>query len=670
MRRAAWAGLGAGAASLGAIGAGLPWATAKSGVHSSSNPLYTGDEHLATRTREHLAKLAHLMDRCKTERLPDRSALVGRLREAEARRDTADGEFDLLVVGGGATGAGMALDAASRGLKVALVERDDFASGTSSRSTKLIHGGVRYLEKAFLQLDYGQYKLVREALHERAGFFRVAPHLASALPIMTPCYSWFQLPYIWAGLKVYDLIAGSQGLYSSYLLSAGRSLMRFPQLKREGLTGSVVYFDGQMDDARMNVGLAMTAVREGAIVLNHMECTQLLHAEGMDGKVCGAVVRDTLDPSAKPIDIRARVVVNATGPFSDTMRQLEANPGVTVDDLAARKVLESPVDDIIQPSAGVHVILPDFYSPDFMGLVIPKTKDGRVLFMLPWMKYTLAGTTDRATKVDSMPAPGDEDIGFILDGVNDYLDIPLSRGEVSAAWSGIRPLALDPNAGSTENASRDHIVAKGPRGMITIAGGKWTTYRKMAEDAVDAAVEAISETRKERGEEDGANPIGPCVTEELQLIGAKDYTDSLYTLISKNFVKVRRWSVHSNKLVEGRINTDVAKHLASSYGDRGVCVAMKAKDHGIRLSPYHPVMEADVLYACDQEMASTAVDFLARRSRLAFLDTGAAEEALPRVVKLMGDALGWDRTRRQHEIDGAKAFLATMNGVVPKDRSK
>jgi len=662
MRRVASLGLGAVMVSLGAAGVGvaLPRASAEVGTKGTPAPA-TMEEHT------HVAKLMRLMDRCKEERLPGRSALLSRLREAD-KGPGGNGEFDVLVVGGGATGAGMALDAASRGLKVALVERDDFAAGTSSRSTKLIHGGVRYLEKAFLQLDYGQYKLVREALHERAGFFRIAPHLASALPIMTPCYSWFELPYIWAGLKVYDLIAGSQGLYSSYLLSPGRSLMRFPQLKREGLTGSVVYFDGQMDDARMNVGLAMTAVREGAIVLNHMECSQLLHAPGPDGKVCGARVRDTLDPSSKPIEIRARVVVNCTGPFSDTMRKLEANPGASVDDLAAGAAMGTPVEDIVQPSSGVHVVLPDFYSPDSMGLVIPKTKDGRILFMLPWMKYTLAGTTDSATGVDAMPAPREEDINFILDGVNDYLDIPLSRGEVSAAWSGIRPLARDPNARSTENASRDHIVALGPRGMITVAGGKWTTYRRMAEDAVDAAAQAISESRKERGEEESGQRIGPCVTESLKLIGAEDYTDSLYTLISKNFVKVRRWSVHSNELVKGRINTDVAKHLASSYGDRGVCVAMRAKEHGIRLSPYHPVMEADVLYACDQEMAATAVDFLARRSRLAFLDTGAAEEALPRVVKLMGDALGWDAKRRTREIDAAKAFLATMNGPETKGR--
>jgi len=286
--------------------------------------------------------------------------------------------FDILVIGGGATGTGCALDAVTRGLRTALIEQEDFAAGTSSRSTKLVHGGVRYLEKAVFNLDYGQLKLVFEALHERKRLLENAPHLTRALPIMTPCYAWWEVPYYWLGLKAYDAVAGSQGLTLSRYVSPKESCRQFPTLAAghgdgKQLKGTVVYYDGQFDDARLNLALATTASSLGAAVVNHTKCTKLLKDD--TGSVIGVEATDQL--TGKTHQVHAKVVINAGGPFSDSIRQL-ADP-------------EAP--SMIMPSSGVHVTLPDYYSPENMGLIVPKTKDGRVVFMLPWQGATIAGTT-------------------------------------------------------------------------------------------------------------------------------------------------------------------------------------------------------------------------------------------------------------------------------------
>ncbi len=273
-----------------------------------------------------------------------------------------NGDFDLLVIGGGATGSGIALDAATRGLKVALVERDDFASGTSSRSTKLIHGGVRYLEQAVKKLDRGQWNLVRDALHERATVIKLAPHLAHPLPLVTPLYNWFGIPYYRIGLKLYDWLAGKSNLKPSRYLSAKKARVNFPMLKAKGLRGGVLYYDGQFDDARMNVTIAMTAIQQGATLLNHVEVVSLTKE---NSRLTGAVVRDRL--SGQEIPVRSQVVVNATGPFCDTIRRM--------DDPEAPKMLNA--------SSGIHIVLDKRFSPPATGLLIPKTEDGRVLFLLP-----------------------------------------------------------------------------------------------------------------------------------------------------------------------------------------------------------------------------------------------------------------------------------------------
>ncbi|CAN6461400.1 unnamed protein product [Victoria cruziana] len=330
------------------------------------------------------------------------------VQEAALMGSSRISPLDVLVIGGGATGCGVALDAASRGLRVGLVEREDFSSGTSSRSTKLIHGGVRYLEKAVFNLDYGQLRLVFHALEERKQVIENAPHLCNSLPCMTPCFSWFDAVYYWLGLKLYDLVAGPRMLHLSRYYSANESVELFPTLARKGpsgnLKGTVVYYDGQMNDSRLNVGLACTAALTGAAVLNHAEAVSFLKDE-VSERITGARIRDSL--TGKEFDVYAKVIVNAAGPFCDSVRTMA----------------DKDAEPIICPSSGVHIILPDYYSPEGMGLIVPKTKDGRVVFMLPWLGRTLAGTTDSSTTITMLPEPHEDEIQFILDAICDYLNV-------------------------------------------------------------------------------------------------------------------------------------------------------------------------------------------------------------------------------------------------------
>ncbi|XP_052377923.1 glycerol-3-phosphate dehydrogenase, mitochondrial-like isoform X2 [Oncorhynchus keta] len=493
------------------------------------------------------------------DELPSRQAQLTALRATQ--------EFDVLVVGGGATGSGCALDAVTRDLKTALVERDDFSSGTSSRSTKLIHGGVRYLQKAIVKLDYEQYMMVKEALHERSNLLNIAPHLTALLPIMLPIYKWWQLPYYWAGIKIYDLVAGSQCLKSSYILTKTKALELFPMLKRDKLVGAIVYYDGQ------------------------------------------------------EFDVRAKCVINATGPFTDALRKMDdqKNP------------------NICQPSAGVHIVIPGYYSPDNMGLLDPATSDGRVIFFLPWEKMTIAGTTDTPTEITPHPIPMEEDINFILTEVRNYLspDVEVRRGDVLAAWSGIRPLVTNPNSKDTQSICRNHIVHISDSGLVTIAGGKWTTYRSMAEDTLDAAVKAHNLS------------AGPSKTVGLMLEGAKDWTPTMYIRLVQDY----------------GLEVEVAQHLASSYGGRAYEVAKMAHVTGKRwpivgkrLVSEFPYIESEVQYAI-KEYACTAIDVIARRTRLGFLNVQAAEEALPRIVDIMGKQLTWSEQRKREELSAAKQFL-------------
>lgn len=576
-----------------------------------------------------LARLAHVAAESEVN-IPFPRGLPSRQEQLSALRSTE--EFDVLVVGGGATGAGCALDAVTRNLKTALVERSDFSSGTSSRSTKLIHGGVRYLQKAIMKLDYEQYMMVKEALHERANLLEIAPHLSAPLPIMLPVYKWWQLPYYWAGIKMYDLVAGIQCLKSSYVLSKSKALELFPMLKKDKLVGAIVYYDGQHNDARMNLAIALTAARYGAAMANYTEVVSLLKRTDPgsgEERVCGARCRDVI--TGEEFDVKAKCVINATGPFTDSLRKMDNQ--------------ETP--NICQPSAGVHIVIPGYYSPDNMGLLDPATSDGRVIFFLPWEKMTIAGTTDTPTNVTAHPMPGEEDINFILNEIRNYLspDVEVRRGDVLAAWSGIRPLVTDPNSKDTQSICRNHVVSISPSGMVTIAGGKWTTYRSMAEETLDAAVTAHELTAQ------------PCKTVGLMLEGGRGWTPTLYIRLVQDY----------------GLEVEVAQHLAATYGSRAFDVAKMAQVTGQRwpivgkrLVSEFPYIESEVTYAI-KEYACTVIDVIARRTRLGFLNVQAADEALPRIAQIMAKELNWTEERTKTELEAAKQFLHHEMGYRARD---
>ncbi|XP_025093776.1 glycerol-3-phosphate dehydrogenase, mitochondrial-like isoform X1 [Pomacea canaliculata] len=550
--------------------------------------------------------------------LPPRQEILNSLR---------DEEFDILVIGGGATGTGVALDAVTRGLKTGLVEKFDFGSGTSSRSTKLIHGGVRYLQKAIFNLDLEQYRMVKEALAERSNLVNIAPHLAVPLPIMLPVYKWWQVPYFWFGIKMYDVVSGGQVLKPSYFLTKAKALEFFPMLKKDKLMGAIVYYDGQHNDARMNVSLAVTAVRHGASAANYVEVLKLLKEE-IDGRevVCGARVKDTL--TDEEWDVKAKCVINATGPYTDRIRMMadECTP------------------KICQPSSGVHVVLPDYYSPENMGLLDPATSDGRVIFFLPWQKVTVAGTTDTPCQVTDYPQPTESEIQFILNEIKNYLssDIEVRRGDVLSAWSGIRPLVIDPSKSDTQSIARNHVIEVSPSRLITIAGGKWTTYRHMAEETVDRAVKVCK-----------LKPTCACRTKGLLLDGAHGWSPTLFIRLVQDF----------------GLENQVAQHLANTYGDKAIMVAKLSNLTGKcwpvvgrRLHEEFPYIEGEVKYAV-REYACRAIDIIARRTRLAFCNVHATQEALPKIIDIMAQELGWDETRKKDEYCRADTFLRREMGL-------
>ena len=600
--------------------------------------------------------------------------------------------YDILVIGGGATGSGIALDATLRGLDTALVEASDFSSGASSRSTKLIHGGIRYLQKAFTQLDIAQYNLVREALAERRHLLTIAPHLAHSFPIIVPVYAGgvsglFWVPYYWMGCKMYDVVAGRAAvLERSYFLSAKRAIEKFPMLKDDGLWGGVVYYDGQHNDTRMNVSIVLTAAALGAKVANHCRVTSLL-TEGVEGgekgktRVVGARVRDEL--TGEEWNIRAREVINATGPLTDGVRHM-ADPS-------------SP--SCITPSAGIHIVLPASYSPPDMGLIVPKTSDGRVLFLLPWEGSTLVGTTDYLSPVTALPSPHEADIEFLLREISGMLKVDVKRDDVRSVWSGIRPLARDVKAKSTENVNRDHLIERTWDGLTTISGGKWTTYRKMAEDVLNTVLKRQDELREKWEKEPGngatnaewlINPIRvkECSSWCYPLLGTRNFTpkladdllaqygDSLSAVTSTPVASSSAPTPPSAALSTSPSHTtatptpsSIIHHLTHNYGDRAPVVLSLASERSdfSLLSPHFPFLTAELLYAVQYEYAMRAVDVLAHRTRLCFLDTAEAEAAVGRVVDVMAGECGWDARRQQEEVRHAKRFLETMKCSATKE---
>ena len=499
------------------------------------------------------------------------------LRTIRERRDP----WDIAVIGGGATGMGVAVDAAARGFDVVLVEAHDFGKGTSSRSTKLVHGGVRYLEQ-------GNIPLVMSALKERGLLRQNAPHLVHDLAFVVPNYSWWEAPFYGIGLKLYDLLAGKYGFGPSRLLSREETLAQLPALEPEELRGGVVYYDGQFDDARLLIHLAMTAADHGATIANYCRATELLRDE--EGYVNGLAARDA--ESGENLPISARIVINATGVFTDEVRRMA----------------DANTEPLMVTSQGIHLVFDRSFLKGDTALMVPRTPDGRVLFVIPWHDHVVAGTTD--TPVDSPslePKAFDEEIEFILETAGRYLTRPPTRADVLAVYVGLRPLVkTDSGNGKTSALSRDHVIHVDTSGLLTITGGKWTTYRHMAEDCVDHAI-TLGRLRDEA-----------CPTKNLKIHGYLEVPDSQ----------------------EG------SEDPLAVYGSDAEKIRLLAADPALaaRLHPELPYIGAQVVWAAREEMACSVEDVLARRTRALFLNARAATQMAQPVARLLAGELGRDET--------------------------
>lgn len=486
--------------------------------------------------------------------------------------------FDVAIIGGGATGLGIALDAAARGFKVALFESHDFAKGTSSRATKLVHGGVRYLAQ-------GNISLVREALHERTTLLANAPHLAQPLAFVMPSYAWWQAPFYGIGLKMYDVLAGKAGLGRTEFLSRNETLKLLPNARENGLTGGVKYWDGQFDDARLALALAQTAASRGALLINYCAATGLIYE---NGKVAGLKVQDK--ETAQNYEVQAGCVINAAGVWVDEFRQMDGEK------------TKRPVKAMVAPSQGTHLVVDREFMPSDHAILIPKTADGRVLFIVPWLGKLILGTTDSPRDdLAREPAAFKDDTGFILGEAAKYLTRAPQRSDVKSIWVGLRPLVKPPDeeGGNTKKLSREHTILVSKSGLVTVTGGKWTTYRAMAEDVLDQAFAAK------------LLPARPgAVTVKLPLAGSQKPQKRVCD----------------------------APGLHQYGGAQNQVLAMPGAD--IELCP--GLTEAMVRYAARHEYARTVEDMLARRSRLLFLDAKLAASISPQVAAIMQAETGRD----------------------------
>lgn len=498
------------------------------------------------------------------------------------------GLWDLIIIGGGATGLGTAVDAASRGYKTLLLEMDDFAKGTSSRSTKLVHGGVRYLEQ-------GNVPLVLEALKERGLLIQNAPHLVRNQSFVVPYYNWWKGPYYWLGLRIYDILSGKLGLGPSRHLSTEKTLDKTPTLRSEGLRGSILYYDGRFDDSRLAINLAQTSAEQGGVLINYMKVTGLLKSTGK--MINGVKAQDML--SGEEYEIKGRAVINATGVFTDSILRMD----------------QEDTRSVIKPSQGVHIVLDNCFLPGDTAVMIPKTKDDRILFAIPWYGKVMVGTTDTAVeKITEEPEAMEEEIEFIIKHAAEYLSRKPSRSDIRSVFAGLRPLVQKNGDGeATSEISRDHSLMVSSSGLVSIAGGKWTTYRKMAEDVVDRAADV--------GDLDDKR----CVTESLRIHG---------------------WDRDIDK-------EDPLAHYGS---DKSEIQKLVKEDPGLGrlLHSRFPYIKAEVVWAARHEMAMTVEDFNSRRSRALFLDAKASVEMAPEVARLMAEEAGYDDRWIKDQIEAYK----------------
>lgn len=501
--------------------------------------------------------------------------------------------WDIIVIGGGATGLGIAVDAAQRGFRVLLLEKGDFTKGTSSRSTKLVHGGVRYLAQ-------GNIKLVVEALRERGFLLANAPHLTRIQQFIIPAYSFFDKWFYGIGLALYDMLSGKLSLGRTKVMGRKTVLSEIPFLKKDGLKGGVAYLDGQFDDARLAITLALTAHDQGATLINYMSVSALVK---VNGKVAGVSVQDELRD--KQYSLQSRVVINATGVFVDSILDMddESSPAA------------------VMPSQGVHLVVEKAFFPGNQALMIPKTKDGRVLFALPWQESIVIGTTDTPlNEIREEPVALKSEIDFIIAQFNAYSQKPITYADIRSVFAGLRPLVKTSNNGSTAMASRDHTIFVSGSNLITITGGKWTTYRKMAKDAVNNAAFVAK------------LPVIKCKTRKLKLHGASG-------------------SIHYGERF-------------SSYGTDAVNIVQLIQQDpelGMPIAEGHSYCKAEIIWSVREEMAMTVEDILARRSRLLFLDAEKAIAAALPVAQLMAGLLNENEDWIMHQV---KSFHELAGGYL------
>lgn len=549
-------------------------------MHIAGIPIDSEAENEAKAIWDRIGAMTKPAQQTPIPSLSDRQQLFARLAQSAT--------FDIAVIGGGATGLGVALDAAMRGLQVVLVESHDFAKGTSSRATKLLHGGVRYLAQ-------GNISLVYEALHERTTLMRNAPHLAQPLAFVMPSYKFWEKPFYGIGLKIYDALAGKAGLGDTQFLSAGEAVAAIPNVKQNSLRGGVKYWDGQFDDARLALAIARTAAQRGALILNYCSATSLIHT---DGKVAGVICKDI--ETGKDYTINARCVVNATGVWVDNFREQDG---------AANGRLVKPM---IAPSQGVHIIVDREFLGGDHALMVPKTADGRVLFAVPWMGKVILGTTDTPRKdLAREPQAFAQEIEFILSESARYLTKAPKLSDIKSIWVGLRPLVKpqdDEGGGSTKAISREHTVLVSKSGLVSVTGGKWTTYRAMAEDVLQHCFDHQLLPTSAAG-----------VTEHLALVGAMGNAS------------------------KQSISQSPGLHL---YGAEADFVA-SMEDHELEITP--GFTGAMVRFAARYEYARTVEDILARRSRLLFLDARLAIGAAPHVARVLQEEIGIDPQLHQFE---------------------
>jgi glycerol-3-phosphate dehydrogenase len=485
-------------------------------------------------------------------------------------------EWDIIIIGGGATGLGAVVDAATRGYKVLLLEQYDFSKGTSSRSTKLVHGGVRYLAQ-------GNIKLVKEALRERGYLLKNAPHLTSVQAFVLPVYSWWHKWYYAIGLKLYDLLSGKLSLGSTRVLSKKQTIQHIPSIDPHKLKGSVLYYDGQFDDSRFCIDLASTAAQHGAALINY--CKVIGFEKTKKGKITGVVFTDTL--SGQSYAQSTKSVINATGVFADAVMQM--------DDHARH--------DVVSPSQGIHLVVNKSFFPGKDAMIIPKTDDGRVLFAVPWHDKVVLGTTDTAVEnIEAEPRPLEEEIEFIISHFNRYGNIPIARDDVKSVFVGLRPLVKTEGPKRTALLARDHTLIVSASTMVTVTGGKWTTYRKMAQDAIDNAVFISKQEKRD------------CITKDFPIGDPIQRSKSIQNIIDEN----------------------------PAYA--------QPLHHSFKYS------YAEVIHAIRNEMAVAIEDILARRTRILFLDAHVAVEIAPQVADLMVKELVKDEAWKQGELDAFKTL--------------